>query len=263
MLVVGGVDERDGARYDPVSDSWMLIAESPIPTGPAVGAPSEGTVGSVWTGSELVIWHVPSDQLASYRPETDEWSLLPATGLQGIGALRWDGEAVYAFGTKTKSYPDDVAEARRLSDGRWQSLSSAEFSTETEIVSAVPTLTAWAGDRFLAWTGAGSEGKSLSLQPGHPAWNETDPIPLPPCDGQGEPVQRAGQVFAFGWCGPSAATFDHAKEAWEPFTVTGFPTARYTVWTGTELINWGDTCCYGTGGAPFTSMNAWRRDPTD
>ena len=262
MLIVGGVDERDGASYEPKSDTWRQIAESPIPAGPGVGAPIEGTVGSVWTGSELVVWHVPTDELASYTPDTDEWSLLPPTGLQGEGVLRWDGEAVYAFGTKTRDYPSDVAEGARLTEGGWEPLTPTEFSTETSIVSAVPKLTAWAGDRFLAWSGSGSDGKTLSFRPGEDAWTEIEPIPVPSCEAQGEPVQADDQIFAFGWCGPSAATFDHASQTWRSFTVTGFPTARSTVWTGTELLNWGDTCCYGTGGAPFASMAGWRRDPT-
>jgi hypothetical protein len=261
MLIVGGVDERDGASYEPKSDTWTQIAESPIPVGPGPGAPIEGAVGWVWTGSELAVWHTATDQLASYRPNTDEWSLLPPTGFQGDGVLRWDGEAVHAFATTTSDYPSDVAEAARLTDGRWTPLAPSEFSTETYIVSAVPKLTAWAGDRFLAWSGSGSDGKTLSFRPGDDAWTEMQPIPLPPCEGQGEPVQADGQVFAFGWCGPNAATFDHASETWESFTVTGYPTARTTVWTGTELLNWGDTCCYGTGGAPFTSVDAWRLEP--
>ena len=37
---------------------------------------------------------------------------------------------------------------------------------------------------------------------------------------------------------------------------------RYAVWTGAEVLNWGDTCCYGTGGRPFTAR-AWRYTPPE
>jgi hypothetical protein len=180
-----------------------------------------------------------------------------------MGVLRWDGESVYAFSTNTRDYPSDIAETARLKDGGWEPLPPAEFSTETYIISAVPKLTAWAGDRFLAWSGSGAEGKTLSFQPGEDVWIDIERIPLPPCEGQGEPVEADdGRIFAFGWCGPNAATFDQTNQTWSSFTVAGYPTARYTVWTGTVLINWGDTCCYGTSG-PFTSMDAWRIDPSE
>ena len=91
-------------------------------------------------------------------------------------------------------------------------------------------------------------------------WSRVGDVPSSPCEGQGEPASADGFVFAFGWCGSDVGVYDVGSETWETAVVGGFPTARYTVWTGEQLINWGDTCCYGSGGKPFTSA-AWSYTP--
>ena len=262
LIIAGGVDERDGARYSPATDSWDLISESPIPLGPPAGAPSEGLIGSVWTGDELFVWHVTTDQLAFYDPGADTWTALPPTGLSvDNGALRSDGEEIYAFGAHLASYPaDNELRVARLRDGQWQELPSAQFSTPEYNIPAQATLTQWASDRFVAWSGSGREGLTLAFTPDEDAWTEIARNPDPPCEGQGEPIQAGTAIISFGWCGPTAAIFGASNGSWTPFEVTGYPTARYTVWTGTEIVNWGDTCCYGSGGQPFT-VNAWRKEP--
>jgi len=262
MLVVGGVDERDGAKYFPATDSWELVSESPIPIGPPAGLPIEGAIGSAWTGDQLVVWHVATDQLAAYDPESDQWTLLPPTGLKvDNGALRWNGVDVYAFGDHMSSYPQDrELLVLRLRDGQWQQLPSAEFSTTEDIVAAGATLTQWAGDRFISWSMSGQDGLTRGLVPDDDAWAELARNPHPPCDGQGEPIQADDAIISFGWCGSNAAIYEPSNGSWTTFEVTGSPTARYTVWTGVEIINWGDTCCYGTGGQAFT-VDAWRKEP--
>jgi len=192
MLIFGGVNERDGAAYRPDTDSWEPLAASPVPLGPSAGAPIEGVTGWVWTGTEMIVWHVPTDLVASYNPDTDQWRELPATGLGADnGVLRWSREAVYAFGATIETYPEgNELLVARLGDGRWESLASTEFSTETNINAAIPKLTAWAGDRFVAWSNSGQEGKTLAFQPVGGAWTEIAKVPVPSCEGQGEPSRR-------------------------------------------------------------------------
>lgn len=260
VLIVGGVNERDGAAYDPESDSWRAIAASPVPVGPPEGAGSEGFVGWVWTGERLVVWHVPTDEVAAYSLADDEWVRLGPTGMQvDTGVLRWGGDAVYAFGATIRNYPTDneLSLARLTDSGSWQRLADTDFSSELQVVAAHPVLTAWVDGRFIAWSRAGWIGKTMAYSPREEAWREIQSPPLPACDGQGEPLPIGESVIAFGWCGPYAAVFDADDHAWRRLEVTGSPTARYTVWTGSELINWGDVCCSGTGGEPY-EVRAWR-----
>ena len=80
------------------------------------------------------------------------------------------------------------------------------------------------------------------------------------CEAHGEPLAAEGVVFTFSWCSPNIGVHDAETNTWSQATVGGSPTARYTVWTGDRLINWGDTCCYGSGGRPFTTQ-AWMYRP--
>lgn len=262
MLVVGGVHETDAAAYEPTTDTWRSVAGSPIRLGPGVGGPIEGVTGAVWTGSELVIWQVSTDEVAAYDPAADEWTLLPPTGLEaGNGALRTDGVDVYAFGGSAGPWDNPLRPAR-LEGEQWVQLPSVDLSTDNVTLGAVPTLTAWDGEKFVAWSDSGNEGKTVALAPNTPEWAEIGPIPVHGCEGLGEPIAGAGGIVAFGWCDNSLAIHSSATGTWTQSTVPGYPTARYTVWTGSELINWGDTCCYGTGGAPF-NVDAWRYRPPD
>ena len=257
MLVVGGRGERDGAAYDPANDSWREIEESPIPLDST--SVSDSAVGSVWNGQDLVVWSIATNQVAAYTPEADTWRILPSIDLTGdAGVLRWTGADLYAFADRSYSQPVAAAplEGARLNqEGGWEAISPADFSTDELIIGADARLTAWAGDHFIAWTTSGFEGKTMSLSAFDGTWTESDPIPIPPCEGQGEPIEAGETFVAPGWCGFNLATFEPATGSWTTVQVVGSPTARYTVWTGTELLNWGGGCCY--------TLEAWRYSPPD
>lgn len=261
MVIVGGFVGDDGAAYSPANDTWRVIAPPPF----RVASPAEiveGFIGSAWTGDELVVWHVHHGYLAAYDPEADSWRELPPTGLDvDNGVLRWTGDELYAFGATVNDFPaTNDLEARRLEGDSWKVLPSASFSTEEYTLGADARLTAWAGDRFLAWSDQSAEGRTMAFDPATDTWAETQKVISRSCEGNGEPISGEGVVFAFGWCGPGVEMFDVATQTWTQAETGGYPTLRHTVWTGAELINWGDTCCYGTGGSPFT-VEAWRYVP--
>jgi len=249
MLIVG---VPDGAAYDPATDSWRSIADPPVRL---VTPNNVESAGSVWTGQELIIWDISSQEVAAYAPDLDTWRDLPSVDLGGdTGVLRWTGEALYAFADSVNSYPSDTAlqGARLNQEGGWEAIVSAEFSTDDLIVGADATLTVWTGDHFIAWTSSGTDGKTLKLTPSDPAWTETDPVPIHPCEGQGEPTQPGPLVTAFDSCDSSIAVLDQDTGSWSTSRVTGYPTARYTIWAGAELINWGGCC---------PTVEAWRYTP--
>ncbi len=270
MIVVGGVGEDNriagrwhSAAYRPQSDTWRLIAFPPISVGAPSGTEMAGFLSSVWTGEELIVWNVLLDLLAAYDPEEDRWHSLPATGL-GVtsGVLRWNRESLYAFARKVNDYPaPDELLVIRLAGNEWKPLPPVDFSTDNYRVGVVPHLTAWAGDRFLAWSDSGRGGRTMAFDPVAGTWSETDRIPSPSCEGQGEPISAEGVVFAFGWCGPNLGMLDIETQTWSEAAVGGSPTARYTVWTGHQLINWGDTCCYGS--EDKIAVNVWMFRPND
>lgn len=93
VLVVGGFRAngptgsleffRDGAAYDPASDSWRRLPEAPI------GFADD--LSPVWTGEELV---VVAEGAAAYRPETNSWRDLTDPPVGFPETLVWAGEAV-------------------------------------------------------------------------------------------------------------------------------------------------------------------------
>jgi len=87
MIVWGGYDWLfigdlgDGARYNPVTDTW-------VPTSP-LGAPSPRIAQGVWTGRDLVLWGGANDASGGrYSPATDSWR---ATTLAGTPEVLWGG----------------------------------------------------------------------------------------------------------------------------------------------------------------------------
>ncbi len=265
MLIVGGVGQADGAAYNPGTDSWQLIAPPPVSVSPPAGTDSAGLVSSVWTGELFVVWHVATNEVASYDPVGDEWRVLPGPPLDvDRGVLRWSGTDLYAVGAKTNDYPAPVplvlAQLDRAA-ASWQSLPEVGLSTESYNIGARPELTAWAGGLLVAWTDSGSDGRTVAFNAAAGEWMDIAPTPLHGCEAAPEPLILEQRVLAFDWCGTDAI-YDPATDSWTVARIDGNGTDRYAIWTGTGVIAWGDTCCYGTGGAPFT-VRAWRYTPPD
>jgi hypothetical protein len=87
MIVWGGYnwlyyfDYGDGARYNPVTDTWVPTSSS--------GAPSPRVAQSVWTGRDLVLWGGANDSSGGrYVPATDTWR---PTTLVSAPEVLWGG----------------------------------------------------------------------------------------------------------------------------------------------------------------------------
>lgn len=112
---------RDGAVYDPLSDTWRTMAPSPL---------SDATyTTAVWVGTE--VFYVTRSNTgifsaASYDPDLDRWTLLPAppfSSLYGNYSLAWSStsDLVLALGG---NYVSDGA-AYALSTKTWLGLPDA------------------------------------------------------------------------------------------------------------------------------------------
>jgi hypothetical protein len=259
MLIIGGDSERDGAAYSPASDSWRPIPQSPIPVDGPIGGPIEGKIGTAWTGSEFVIWHVEANQMAAYDPAANQWRRLPtiAEVFRDEGALRWNGQHLYMLGASAGSYPStNELSIARLDGDAWDPLPETSLSTDDLIVGARPQFTASDSARLLAWSDSGWDGRTMAFDPRADSWSEAPSVPIPSCEGQGEPLSASDRLFAFGWCGSNVGIFDSKTQTWTSAAIDGYPTARYAVWTGEELISWSDTCCEGPA-----SSYAWSYRP--
>jgi hypothetical protein len=100
MIVWGGQDATgamvgDGARYDPVADSWTTMATGPAP---------RTFANAVWTGTRMILWggEIPGGgpDGALYDPNTNTWSAMANSpmGPRVFNALAWTGTQMAVWG---------------------------------------------------------------------------------------------------------------------------------------------------------------------
>jgi hypothetical protein len=262
MLIVGG---SSAAAYSPDSDSWRLLPDPPFRVSfkRPDGSGGWDYVGAVWADGRYVIWEPISDHVAAYEPESDSWVDLPSTGLEvDLGVLRWNGTDLVALGALIAGFPErSPMQGARLVDDVWMPMPAAELWDETYNIRARPYLSGWAGDVLVVWTDSGSDaGRTMTYTPGADFWTEIETIPLPGSELWPDPMPMGERliVFHFG----RAAIYDPASDSW---TTVNIPNIPYTeagrpVWTGNEILHWGEGCCYGPEDP--SRHQAWRYTPS-
>jgi hypothetical protein len=128
-------------------------------------------------------------------------------------------------------------------------------------IGARPYLSGWAGDLLIAWTDSGSDaGRTTSYDPASNSWGEIDTVPLPGTEGWPEPITIGDRLLVFHY--GQAAILDATASTWTVVNIP-FGEAGRAVWTGHEVLFWGEVCCYGTPGTTGFNMKAWRYSPPE
>ena len=146
----------DGAAYNPATNTWRALPAAPVS--------GRFRFGSVWTGTELVVWGGNDGTKrvadgAAYNPTADTWRTLakaplaPRSNLQAVWTggkvLFWGGEDDIIFGNGA-AY-DPAADA-------WAPLATTRTKGKAD-ASAV-----WSGSEMVVWGGrAVSESASFDL----------------------------------------------------------------------------------------------------
>jgi len=236
MLVWGGKFEDfaiplgDGYRYDPTLDSWERLS--------SVGAPEgRDSHTAMWTGSQMIVWggFGASGALASggrYDPIADAWSPTSTQNApvpRGRGAAVWTGSEMIVWGGFNGSIALCV-ERSRNDGGRY------DPATDTWTPTALPPAPSDSGREFhtAVWTGS-----EMIIFGGY--------FPID---------------FGHGFCGNTAVSdglaYDPVSDAWRSINSFGQALSgagRVAVWTGSEMIVWGD----GRGGGRYDpASDSWR-----
>jgi hypothetical protein len=258
MIIVGGDGRTDSAAYDPVADSWRQLPPAPFPIAVDEYLDDEGRAV---TDSALYIWDVDQDQVARYDFAAGRWDQSPGPGFDDVtvGALQVVGSDLVALGavSSTRS-PLQVASAD-LSVGSWQRLPDGpvdQYGNPFNPRSSVGL------DRVLiAWqAGPGQPEATLALNLGTGEWQSRSPHELPACEGWWAPQEIDDGLLASS-CGVTVR-YQASQDAWQQVDIGELEVnGRDTVWTGSEIMSWGATCCYGTGGSPFQPNVAWSYTP--
>ena len=152
MLVWSGFAESEGrfsaegARYDPVTDTWRTTPTAPIE--------ARANAVTVWTGQEMLVWggHTGSSSLwdgATFNPTSGEWRKIPPP----LGQWQRDisaGPGVWSGDRLIVSLSDGalLVYTPGLSTRPWRRVDGVEsrFGYGSVMV--------WTGDATLLWGGA-------------------------------------------------------------------------------------------------------------
>ncbi|ANM31051.1 hypothetical protein ABI59_17920 [Acidobacteria bacterium Mor1] len=215
----------DGARYDPLVDTWTPTSVAGAPT-------ARYGHEAVWTGSEMVLWggidSAHTDTGARYDPLLDQWSAITTTGAPAAReqhTATWTGSEMVVFGGQLDS-GDVTSTGARYNPGTdsWTSLPTFNAPEARRLHTSV-----WADGDVMIWGGLGETTR--------------DPIELD--------------------SGSRYSTSLNAWIRIPRFDAPGPRYGHVSVWTGSELIVWGgrndtDQATLGNGGRFERNAGVWQ-----
>jgi len=213
VYFVGGFQATDSAAYAPRTDTWRLLSsEMPLPS-------NGWDTSTAWTGTQLVYWHSPSDQVWIYAPETDEWTAIDPTGIKvrNLGSLVATDFGVVAVSDRPPT-EEPLLDAALLAPGAttWTSLPSVRFSSATGPGLPSSQSVVWAGGLLLAWAASGADSPAFAYNPATNVWEEfAAPGPLRSCEFALTSISVGSTVIALSDC-LEAATLNAATLTWAP-----------------------------------------------
>ncbi|MBW3664984.1 MAG: hypothetical protein KY469_17960 [Actinobacteria bacterium] len=211
-----GDDElRDGAAYDPQTDTWRSIPDVPL----------EGTthMQAVWTG-DLVI-AVGGGEAASYDPTMDAWRPMPEMPTRSLHdpSVVWTGSEVVVWGPVADSgATENEAAAYEPAKGTWRSLPSPPLESPPPCECNGGQAAVWAGDRIVAWSGTldAAGPVALSFDPTNDTWERIGVAPIPAAFGASL-VWTGAEAIVWTGGGLLGATIGERSDAGEPIPFHG------------------------------------------
>jgi hypothetical protein len=290
----------DGAAFDPVTNQWRLIAAAPEGVGSSgavwTGAEMVGMSGTdtfaydpdldrwrtvagpapvsgskweaVFDGTGVVAWLDMSPRTAagldtSPRPlarldlTNGQWLEVQPPPFESsepwARSLRVVDGAVFAIGLSSEACtPYRVA---RLDGTAWEEVPPPPFAEDYwECLN--PGDSMGIDGRLVVW--GSKDQRTASFDPDSVEWTELGALPLADCgDASSLGVDDSVLVESCG----VVAVLDLATGSWRQSFLPGSLGIGFdAVWTGDEILMWGNPCCYGTG-RPLGSVDAWRWKP--
>lgn len=226
----------EGARYHPDSDTWVPLAASPLS--------GRFGVGTVWTGTEMLIWGgvgengvLGSDEVygAAYDPEQDTWRVInPADAPRVNLAPIWTGSHMLLWGALS-----DQVYAAKYDPARdvWSSITAARAPNPSGGA-------LWTGRELLAWAFVATTWARYNggaYDPQTDSWRSLSMEGAPPSS---RDVWTGDRVLTWGDYGGCdlVGIYDPETDRWSRAWGEGAPEPRgepVLVWTGSSLLVYG------------------------
>jgi hypothetical protein len=121
----GAAMHGDGYSWDPETNAWTPIADSPLA--------ARAGAGAVFTGTEIVVWGGYDEgerafgDGAAYDPEADSWRMLPDAPIAPATpvATVWTGEEVLIWGSTDRLAASREGAAYNPTTNEWRQVSEA------------------------------------------------------------------------------------------------------------------------------------------
>lgn len=209
--VVGtGLTAQEGpnASYDPTTNTWKLIAPSPL------GPLQYETLA--WTGQEMIAWGGTSpatgppttNEGAAYDPHTNAWRILPQAPIarRSAAGAAWSGHQLLIWGGSLGTANLGDGAAYEPGTNRWHLVAPGDLPP------SVPNTTLWTGRQLLIIGGT---------------------------------ISRVVNGSSVDQPSPASAAYSPATNTWTPLPAepTPFCGASSAVWTGRMAILWGGNQC--------------------
>jgi N-acetylneuraminic acid mutarotase len=253
MLVWGGATAgnaplNDGARYNPVMNSWTAMTPTNAPS-------ARWSHTAVWTGTEMIVWggYDGSSFLNTggrYNPVSNSWTTVSTTGAPSGRYLHtavWTGNEMIvwggAIGTGYGALTND--------GGRYNPLSNSWTALATNGAPAARMLSPglWTGSEMIIWGGYQAPNDGGRYNPLSNSWVAVTTNGAPSARWYPAAVWTGTEMIVWGGYGsPSGPAlndggrYNPTANAWTPVTAAGAPSARYAftgVWAGSEMIIFG------------------------
>ena len=261
----------DGARYNPLTDTWTAITATAAPS-------ARAGFTTVWTGTEMIVWggNGPGEIFlntgARYNPANNTWTPVTETDAPNARASHsaiWTGNEMIVWGGHNGGLgigtpKNDGACYNPVTD-TWTSIT---LTGAPSVRAEHPAL--WTGSEMIVWGGyqwgmgppEGPLGDGARFNPTSNTWT--------PIQSTGAPSARYAHLSTV-WTGSemiihgghprstSGARYNPTSDTWTPTSTSGAPAARSydsAIWTGSEMIIWG-----GTTGGTVAANDGARYNP--
>lgn len=266
-----GIKLNTGARYDPVTDTWVSISTLNAPN-------ARYGHTAVWTGSKMLVWggYDPSSHAVNtggrYNPEADTWL---ATSTDDVPSARvghssvWTGTELIIWGGSGDGY--------QVTGGRYNPVTDTWLATGMTNAPSARSGHAgvWIGSEMLIW--GGYDGSYLNTggryNPGSDTWTSISTAEVPQSRQEHSAIWTGSEMIVWGGYSfyeiygdrhyqNTGVRYNPATDTWLTISLTNAPSARgrhSTVWTGTEMIVWGgyDGDSLSTGSSYNPSTDTW------